>query len=590
MIDSLSLKRLLEQEFPDLQWSLCKDVKKGIISTNFFSLAKQESKSPVELTQVYGSKISEFLTRQDLQTIFSSSIDGPYLSICLNDLGLEHILANNITVTKKDTSQTIFFEYVSPNVAKPIHAGHLRNITIGESIFRALSHTYEHVITDNHLGDWGVQFGVLLWAYKELKRLGKVSVVVNEVEEVISYKPLSEANISFLVSLYVFGSKVTKGDVELEKAVRNEFLLLEKGDTENRGYWKEIVEVSKKEQQQIFDDLNLTTHTVTLPESFYEEEVVTLTNFFETLGLWNSEGLARYIDFKQETLGRLYLISSTGYTTYALRDIAARIVWARDYHADKMITITDHTQGHHFDQFFEVCNMLSANVMFQSVYGSVVASRLNSTHLTHLKYGFLSLKEGKMSTRKGNFLTAEDILSEVTQFASSSLLAKNPELNADEVQVKAKKLAIAAIKWSDLNKDYIHDVVLDIPQILSFEGNTGMYQLYTYARLKSILKKNNKTGEAISVNLLNEEERNILKTVYLSELVISDVAHNFKPHLICNHLYELSSLVNSWYVKNSLQEETNQKRKDTLIDFVSLCSSNIEQLLNLLAISVSEEI
>jgi arginyl-tRNA synthetase len=285
-----------------------------------------------------------------------------------------------------------------------------------------------------------------------------------------------------------------------------------------------------------------------------------LTVFLEENNLWEKEDQARYFDFEKLVenwqgldenlkskigrLGRCYLISSAGYTSYAYRDLAARIHWAGELDMDIMITVTANEQNHHFQQLFAICYYLSELKSFQEKFSTKISSRLNYDSLVHISYGFLTLPEGKMST----------------------------------------------LKWYDLARDSAGDIVLDIPKILSFEGNTGVYQLYTIARLNSILKKNSTTDQNLNYDLLNPVEQKIIKACWLTPLVLDQISSSYKPHHLCNHLFEIATMVNSWYVETSVSRETQENRKQTLLNFCQQIQLHLKNGLELLGIESLEEL
>jgi arginyl-tRNA synthetase len=363
---------------------------------------------------------------------------------------------------------------------------------------------------------------------------------------------------------------------------------------------------------------------------------------------------------KLKALGRCYLVSSAGYTSYAFRDVAARIQWTRDLDAKTMITITGNEQIHHFQQVFAICEYLSNLKEFQDFFGNTVFENLKKENLVHIPYGFLTLSDGKMSSRSGNVLTIRDFFDQVQQTALENLVAKNQQKNQKEDNTleneeekfeistkesnlenfenskdlantegdlvwKSQKIALAALKWYDLNRSASENLVLNIPEILNFVGNTGVYQLYTFARIKNILKKcqadnsqileiennslnndfdsnfdgnskktnpenNDKINFTADFNLLNTEEKIILKKLYLTDFVLEKICQNFKPHLLCTHLYELCTLINAWYGNNSVSGETDPIRQQTLLVLCTKITIYLRESLNLLGIEVLDDL
>lgn len=788
----------------------------------------------------------------------------------------------------------VILDFVGANVAKKLHAGHMRNLNIGESLRRILTLKYPNLVADNHWGDWGVNIGVLIWGWKMEGKLSNYQQ--NPIEE--------------LSRVYVWSNSQKEIVADWEKLVRDEFVKLEQKDEQNYTLWQDFIVATKNNLKLDLDLMNVQPLELEQGESFYEKDVQILWDFLEKYQIWESEGSARFFDFtkiaenlensltnnetsklenlqnitlkntksieakssqkvqtqtetqknwqklenpestftdcakltnqtlenspnqdqnppknqpktefeikkpkinsqtekikKLKNLGRCYLVSSSGYTSYAFRDIAARIQWTQDLDASLMITITGNEQIHHFEQVFAICEYLSGLLEFVEFFGKVVL-RLKSENLVHIPYGFLTLSTGKMSSRKGNVLTIRELFDQVQLVALENLRQKNlikertnnltdkteslellqsleaekaknstkelakmeidnwktetreieeqildqnnqnsknlgkqvktflkttqnsqinsqalpkeveiiletqkisetknlentkteknnsekyleseiqnsqnlaksetelksSKLSEEELELRSQKITLAALKWYDLNRGANENLVLNIAEILNFVGNTGVYQLYTFARINSILKKcqpktnktsqnedlqtgnlenldtkmekigiiqkiksqksknqefetnesvfinqeNNQNNLSICANLepkndltsrvinlqadkidwktLNLEEKIILKKLYLTEIMLDKICQNFKPHLLCNHLFELCTLINSWYGNNSVSGENYPKRRQTLVVFCAKIRLYLSESLHLLGIEVLEDL
>lgn len=534
----------------------------------------------------------------------------------------------------KQSDEIVILDFVGANVAKKLHAGHMRNLNIGETLRRILSLKYSNLLADNHWGDWGVNMGILLWGWKEDGKLENYQK--NPIEE--------------LTRVYIWANAQKDNEKweNWDKLVRDEFVKLEQKDKENYTLWQEFILKTKIYLQNDLQIMNVSPLELDQGESFYEKDVEILWQFLEKYKIWQIDGNARFFDFEEickklpenkenisfkktfASFGRCYLVSSSGYTSYAFRDIAARIQWITDLNATKMITITANEQIHHFQQVFGICHYLSTLIEFQKEFGKKISDRLIWQNLTHISYGFLTLQTGKMSSRKGNVLTISDLFGEVQTEAKLVLSAKSQITDTTELEEKSAKITLAALKWYDLNRGSADNLVLNIGEILNFVGNTGVYQLYTLARLKSILKKNpqnykndsqslskvdkrqqpteveiitnsefnsefstkvnNEFGSKFDFNSLNLEEKNILKKLYLTDLILSKICTTFKPHLLCNHLFELCTMVNSWYSKYSVSGETDNLRKQTLLKLIDKIVIYLQNSLALLGIQTLEEL
>jgi len=656
----------LSNLFPEAVWTISNRPELGILSTNYaFIQAKKEQgkkqTSPQEFAASFTKLISDKIENSDLKNLVECANTGPFVNIKLTAKGVKK-MATFLVKPKllPDNAKAVMLEYVSPNVAKPLHVGHVRNANIGESLFRVFSLKYADIITDNHWGDWGVQFGILLWAWQKFVELKTFSVVINDAKQIVNLDDYQKDPIDTLVKLYVWGNQQKETTQNWEEIVRNEFLLLEQKEPERFKLWQKFVEVSQKEIAKDLKSLNVTPHQLNQGESFYENDMKKLEDFLNSKNIWKADGKARYFDFSQmlstwenpteevvkilkkvsggaensensekdnseksktenpksseaQKTGRGYLISSQGYTTYLFRDVATRWQWVRDFKRNLMITLTDHSQTHNFDQAFLILSYLNSLPDFEEFVGKDVAKNLQLPNLVHIPYGYLTLPEGKMSTRKGTFLTAKTLIKTIEESAAKTLLSKNLEADKQPGFVElTQKLAISALKWFDLSKDYVHDVVLDVPKILQFEGNTGVYQLYTLARFRSIISKNKEFLENTSQNtlqntsqdwnledyledyffpeLLNNTEFLILQKMATAPIILELVVSTYKPHHICTYLYELASMANSWYAIYNVSTETSLKRKQTLLVFCLLLADHIACYLKLLAIDPVEVI
>jgi len=646
----LDLKSKLTQWQPTIvtasekivEWQLPTELEHGLFTSNIaFILAKSLKQNPNQIAQDLKLELDQFIIANQLP--LESVQVGPYLNLKLKDEFFTQVIKDKTLSSEpqnalKKEEKIVLLDYVSPNVAKPLHAGHIRNANLGESLRRLFSLKYAKVITECYWGDWGVQFGILLWAWKQFLIKKSIEVTINGVLETVKIEDIDTAPIQTMVRIYVWGNQAKEQTENWDEIVRNEFLSLESGNKENRELWSMFLEISKKNMAEELAVLNLPKFDLEQGESYFESEFLALADFLEANNLWNREEKARFIDLEDvsnswldisderrksiNSFGRCYLISSTGYSSYALRDMSARISWIKNQKADLMITVTGNEQKHHFDQFINIICYLATLPSFIKHYSLDLSQKLTNENIIHISYGFLTLTEGKMSTRKGNILTAYDLINLIIFEAKRVILEKNPEKTA--VDEKSKIIGVAALKWFDLNRDSSSDLVLDIPKILQFEGNTGVYQLYTYARLRSILRKSevgettptaspsplNKgtdstemqaplsRGQAEGLGVVNSSteelltttEKLIIQQMYTLPETLEKAALSYKPHLICNHLYSLCDKINSWYNSTPILKEQNEVRKELLLELVEQMTDHIKFTLDLLAIEVLEEI
>jgi arginyl-tRNA synthetase len=628
-----SIKQILSEWQPSIlvhnnivvEWTLPTSLDYGILTTNCaFHLAKSLKQNPIQLVEELKKDLEVFILDKSLvikgvgipsqaedDGIYLGSVlvvkaAGPYINL---EFTTEAFGLLNFDLNINQESDVINFEYVSNNAAKPLHAGHSRNINLGEVLRRCMLLKYPNLKTNNYWGDWGVQFGILLWGYKQFVKLGKIEVVINDQKKIFEFESEDKLDIDTLVAIYIWANQKKETTENFDQIVRDEFLALEKGEVENERIRQFLVDISIKSVNEEIGLLNAPEHDYQLGESFYAQKVPELYEYFETNKIWKADGLARYFDLEEiidgwvdapevlkkqkKSLGRCYLVSSNGYSSYAFRDIACRIDLIKSLHADKMITITANEQIHHFEQFTAILIYISSLPSFVTKYGKAIADKLTLDNIIHISYGFLTLAEGKMSTRKGNILTLKSLVNTVVSEAKIVLETKTEGLDSDEIERRAKVLAVAALKWYDLARDSSGDLVLDIPKILSFEGNTGVYQLYTLARINSILRKNilseNEQSGHDDFNKLNRNELSILKHCFVLTQTVEKVIDSYKPHYLTNYLYELSTSFNSWYAKYSITNELDISRKNQLLEFCSIIKNQLETGLYLLAINTLDE-
>lgn len=598
LIDSLKL------EFPEMVWSLPANLKFGVLTSNFaFVEGKKTQQNPVKLATELSEKINNWALQKNIE--ISAVTVGPYINLALTQKGLGLVSTQINTFELQKNNQNILLEFISPNVGKPLHVGHILQGNYGEALHRILDLKYKSVITDIFWCDWGVPMGIMLWAYKQLGKTA-VNVHIQGKDEVLDIANLTTKPMETLVRLYVWGNKQKETVENWDNLVRQEMVLLTNGDQQNQDLIDSFVKISKENTKELLARLNIQAFDYEYGEAFYEKLTSKMLDFLKTKSWVIPDNKGFYVDFeimaeslteldlaakkKITQLGRCYLVqSSDAYTSYALRDITARYHWASQFKADKMITLVGSEQKHHFDQFFTIIKTISVDPEFIDYIGLEIAAKMANVDV--LLNGLVKLEEGRMSARKGNFVTALEIL-ETIQTKANQILKTTDEVNVDPE--KTRKIAIAAMKWFNLNRDISSDSVLDIEAILKFEGNTGVYQLYTIARLQSILDKNSDKietkNQVLDIEKLNAAEIEILIQTFVLPLILDNITENFKPHLLCTYLFELASKINSWYGNNSLLTEQDQIRKQTLLVFCAILKQHLWKNLELLGIQPVERL
>ena len=453
--------------------------------------------------------------------------------------------------------KTIIVEYFQNNVAKPPHVGHLRSAVIGDAIKRILLSQGYDAVSDTHVGDWGTQFGILLYAYKEADEATKKKIEDDPFHE--------------LEMLYQDVQK-REGIIELGK---KEFARLEQGDEENRKIWEWMVAISMKKLEESARRLQLLPFDEHKGESAYEKMMPALVEKALQKGVAKrTEDGAVIVDLTHEALDEAILIKSDGASTYLLRDLATIQYRKEHWRFWKNLYVVDVRQSHHFKQLFRVAELLG----FEGAEES-----------EHIEYGFMKLPEGIISTRKGVTVSLEAVLDEATDRAHAVIQEKNPELkNADRV---AEMVGLAAIKYFDLLHNRRSDIIFRWDEALSFEGDTGPYLQYTYARLKSILRKLGGQKQSLIVEeaaLDNVEHRLLASLLYFPE-AINDALAEFMPNILARYLYQLAGLANEFYHSSPVTQEPDEKKKNVRAVLISGVAITLSKGLLLLGIEAPEE-
>ncbi|MDP3778801.1 MAG: arginine--tRNA ligase [bacterium] len=456
----------------------------------------------------------------------------------------------------------IVIDYFALNIAKEPHVGHLRSAVIGDSLKRILYAMGYKTVADTHVGDWGTQFGILLWAWKNM---------VKE-EDRIMYE---ERPFLYLGKLYQAANDQILQKPEFHEFAKAEFAKLEQGDIENRKIWQWMVDISMRKLEESATRLKLLAFEENMGESAYEDMMPPIVELALKKGIAKkTDDGAVIVDLTQENLDEAILIKSDGATTYLLRDLATIKHRQEKWHFWKNVYVVDNRQSHHFRQLFRVAELLG----FEGVGAS-----------EHVDFGFMKLPEGAMSTRAGNVISLDAVLDEAERRARETIKEKNPNLK--DADIVAKKVGLGAIKFFDLIHNRKSDVIFRWEDALSFEGNTGPYIQYTHARLKSILRKStDEVGEQFLDNTeFDREERALLFTCARLPEAMERVIGSWSPHLFASYIYSLAQQVNEFYHTHPILSEKNKEKREALLMLVQVVATTLATGLYLLGIDAPEE-
>lgn len=489
------------------------DLAFGDYSTNIaMILAKKQNCNPKDLA----AELVEQIIKQKNEVLAKVEVAGPGF---INFYLTEKFFAEKVTkiLSEKDlfgsvpkNNQKVLVEYSSPNIAKPFSIGHLRSTVIGDSVANILDFCGYEVIRDNHLGDWGTQFGKQIVA---IRKWGDLKTIAN------SKNPIKE-----LVALYVKFHEEAEKDPSLEDEARAEFLKLEQGDEETKKLWRACIDWSLVEFNKIYEQLGIKFDTVLGESNYVSKAPDVYKALVEKNLLCKSEG-ADLVFFAGDKIPPMIVRKKDGSSIYATRDLGADLMRKEKY-GDDLVIINEvgSEQETYMTQIYETEKMLGWFKTGQRI---------------HISHGLYSFKEGKMSTRKGNVIWLEDVLAEAIKRAEEF----NPEI--------ASQVGIGALKYNDLKRESKANIVFDWEEVLNLKGNSGPYLQYAYARTQSILTKAEKEGINPSVTVV-DEITNVEKILYRFPEVVERACAEYAPHHIATYLYELAGAFSSYYVDHQV--------------------------------------
>lgn len=520
-----------------------------------FQLAKIFRKAPNMIAQEIADKIPE---SPDLSKVETA---GPYVNFYVDKEQFAKEVLNkigeNYGASNDGEGKTICIDYSSPNVAKNFHVGHLRTTIIGNSLYHIFTKLGYHVERINHLGDWGTQFGKLIVAYKKWG----------------SKEAVEEKGIPELLDLYVRFHKEAEEDDSLNDQAREWFVKMEQGDEEALSIWEWFKDISLKEYKRIYKILNLDFDHYT-GESFYRDKTGTVVEELKEKGLLKESQGAMIVDLDDYDMAPCLITKKDGSSIYATRDLAAIFYRKNTYHFDKCIYVTGLEQKLHFAQVFKVVELMGYEWAKEQ--------------LIHVPYGLVSLEGGKLSTRSGNIVYAEDILKESVSKIKEIIDEKNPDLqDKDEV---AHKVGIGAIIFNDLYNQRIKDVTFTWEKIHSFDGETGPYVQYTYARAASVLRKTglSQVGDIDTSLITDDTSIALLKEIEKYPAAIKTAADRLEPSVISRYVMGVAQAFNRFYHENQCNVEDENLMK-ARVKLVILAKDIIEDGLGLLGIQCPEQ-
>ena len=498
----------------------------GDIAFPAFSLAKIERKAP----QAIAADIAEKIDASHFEKVVAT---GPYVNFFLDksqisDQVIKSVIQAGAAYGQQEEGQgaNVTIDLSSPNIAKPFSVGHLRSTVIGDAISNIYKKMGYNTIKINHLGDWGKQFGLLMVAYK--KWGSKEAVEANPIDE--------------LLKLYVRINAEIENDPALDDEGRLWFKKLEDGDPEATELWQWFRDESLVEFNRIYKLLGVEFDSLN-GEAFYNDKMDEAVQILEEKGLLKESKGASIVELDDVNLPPAMIKKSDGATLYITRDIATAIYRARTYNFVKNIYVVGQEQSNHFRQLKAVLKKMGFEW---------------SDDMIHVDFGLVTKNRQKLSTRKGNIILLEPTLQEAISRAKAQIEEKNPELeNKEEV---AHAVGVGAVKFYDLKTDRRNGYDFDLEAMVSFEGETGPYVQYAYARIQSILRKANFTPSADATYSLSDPESwEIIKLLQDFSRIVKRAAENYDPSLIAKYAINLAQAFNKYYAHTRILDESPER-------------------------------
>lgn len=524
-----------------------------------FRLAKVFRKAP----NIIASELA--ITLQDEELFDKIEVVGGYLNIFLDKKFIVGSIYKAFCEKDKEyghieeaKGKTVVLDYSSPNIAKRFHIGHLRTTVIGNALANIHMALGYRAVRVNHLGDWGTQFGKLIVAYKMWGKKEDVEA----------------RGIDALIELYVkFHDEADENDA-LNDEARNWFTSMERGNEEALELWNWFKEISMADFNRIYDLLGVEFDSFA-GESFYNDKMDAVVEDLREKGILQESEGANIVDLSDADMPPVLITKKDGSSLYATRDLAAAIYRKNTYDFEKCLYVTGQEQQLHFNQWFKVIEKMGHDW---------------SGGLHHIPYGLVSLETGKMSSRKGQVILLEELLQESISRSLEVINEKNPNLpNKEEV---AKDVGIGAIIFNDLYNSRIKDVVFSWEKVLSYEGETGPYVQYAYARGCSILRKLGYTELNNNINvrcLTDDYSVELLKKIEQFTVKTREAADRLEPSIVTRYVMSVANAFNKFYNANHMASIEDEELKQALLTLTYMATVTIHNALALIGINTPEQ-
>lgn len=466
----------------------------------------------------------------------------------------------HLGIAQAENPRTVVVDFSAPNVAKPMHVGHIRSTVLGDAVARLLRSAGHNVITDNHLGDWGTQFGKIIYGWKHY----------------LDQENLAKDTIGEMERLYQLVNAQSESDETVADAARAETAKLQNGDTENKAIWDQLREYSQQQFDEMYGRLNV-TFDYTLGESFYNDELAGVVEDLQKKGLAKISDGAMIVPFDDIPALEdkpLLIQKRDGSFLYGTTDLATIKYREKEWHPDEVLYVVDARQSLHFQQLFET------------------AKRANYTNATlyHISFGTILGEDGTpFKTRSGESVKLRDLLDEAELRVLEIVQEKNAALDQEIQKQVSKAVGIGAIKYADLSQNRVSDYIFSWERMLAMQGNTAPYLLYAYVRIRSIMRQSESTFDAGKVLLLQENaEFELAKFALRFGEAVETSLNDYRPNALCEYLFQLAQKFTSFYDACPVRSSEEPLRSSRL-QLCQLTADILQRGLGLLGIETVEQ-
>ena len=563
-----SLAKVKVSDRPDLCEYQCNGALAG---------AKMYHKAPLAIAQEVVDKLADSPVFSQAEAVrpgfVNLKLNPEFLSSLLRDMAADE----RLSYEKTDHPRTIIVDYGGANVAKPLHVGHLRSAVIGESIKRILHHAGHNTIGDVHLGDWGLQMGLIITEMKHRHP----DLVYFDPYYTGEYPKEAPFTISELEEIYPFASKKSKEDPAYKEEAMQATGLLQSGQRGYYALWEHILNVSIRDLKKNYDALHV-HFEVWGKESDAQPYIPAMVQKMKDDGFAHEDHGALVVDVTEETdtkeIPPCMILKSDGSSLYNTTDLATLVMRREQYDPDEIIYVVDKRQELYFTQVFR-CARKTGIVSEDTV-------------LEFLGFGTMNGKDGKpFKTREGGVMRLENLIADIRQEMQRKIM-ENHETDPEEAARTAKIVALSAIKYGDLSNQASKDYIFDTDKFTSFEGNTGPYILYTIVRIKSILQKYREQGgdpkKAVIRACISDSEKTLMLDLARFPAAMAQAAAELAPHKICSYIYELANDLNRFYHETKILTYEDEAQKGSWIALLELTRRVLEQSIDLLGFEAPE--